>query len=158
MQTKKSRSARFNRHRSLPCTCIRCAEIAICEHQSNRATCYHRTSYKRASYRCRRVCYVSPKCFARNLREIARDLTPSRPRDDGMIWRFGIKGRSVAGTRGNRRERERERIEMKATRFVLVERKKRAKQGKLNAIECKMSVRSRNPWQFLGIGSFAAIV
>lgn len=39
---------------------------------------------------------------------------------------------------------------MKAT---LVE-EERFNPGKLNAIECKMSVRSWDPWQFLGIGSF----
>lgn len=31
------------------------------------------------------MCYVSPKCFARNLRETVRGVTPSRPRDDGTI-------------------------------------------------------------------------
>lgn len=42
---------------------------------------------------------------------------------------------------------------MKAT---LVE-EERFNPGKLNAIECKMSVRSWDPWQFLGIGSFAIV-
>lgn len=97
---------------------------------------------------------MSPKCFARNLREIVRDPTPPRPCDDGMISRFDdsvLKDDRWRGRGEDRREREG--IEMKAT---LVE-EERFNPGKLNAIECKMSVRSWDPWQFLGIGSFAIV-
>lgn len=57
------------------------------------------------------MCYVSPKCFARNLRETVRGVTPSRPRDDGTI-------RSVEDRERNEGD---------------VEKEERSNPGKLNA-------------------------
>ena len=67
---------------------------------------------------------MSPKCFARNLRETVRGVTPSRPRDDGTI-------RSVEDRERNEGDAEKE---------------ERSKSRKLNAKY------TWDPWQFLGIG------